>query len=249
MEYLKTTREELEELIGAMSQEGWSSKDLFDTAKEWGFTEEGSITPYMEFAKMYLAYRRSMKHRGVVLVRPGTGQWHTLIDVVDEALAFSSENKLERRAGFKLFLDVASKITNSMKLHEIRAKADNIHEHFVAVAICEGDQNPKITVRILDAWESKHLAQTGDYMNYGKEPLQLQYFVEAAVLCRLYGFRPEDFVGMIFNEFAWLGTPKPFHMVGSKAKELLKHGHDQKHGAKKVKRVSLKHITQKRDED
>lgn len=247
-EYLRVTPQELEDLLKAMPDGIWAVETFWETAKDWGFVEEGSQTPYMEFAKMYLAYRRSMKHRGVTLIKPGTRQWHNLIDVADEAMAFGKENGLEQRAGYKLFLDVASKITNSMKLHEIRAKADNIHEHFVAVAICENDSFPKLSAQIYEEWERRHLEATGTFSD-SSEPLTYQYFVEAAELCKSWKWRPKEFVGMIWNEFAWLGTPKPFHMVGEKAKELLQRGHDNKHGKKKIKRVSLKHITRDKDRD
>jgi len=245
-EYLKATKDELSDLIYGESKNE-RIDELWETAKEWGLIEEGSQTPYMEFAKMYLAYRRSMKHRGVTLIKPGTNQWRNLIDVCDEAMAFGKENGLEQRTGFKLFLDVASKITNSMKLHEIKAKADNIHEHFVAVAICGDDKNPKLSAQIYEAWEKRHLEATGTFSS-SSEPLQYQYFVEAAELCREWKWRPHEFVAMIWNEFAWLGNPKPFHMVGDKAKEMLARGHDAKYGKKKIKRVSLKHITQRRDD-
>lgn len=251
MEYLTCNKEELKDLIEAMSKDGgwpaWTTEQLFETAQEWGLLEEGHQDVYLEFAKMYLAYRRGMKHRGISLIKPGNRQWKMLIEVCDEAIAFYKENNLEKRQGFKLFLDVAGQVTQSMRLQEIRRKADHIHEHFVALAIIEGDQNTKITNQIYDEYEKRYVVATGDHINIALEPLQLQYFVEAAELCREYKYRAKDFVGMVFNEFAWLGVPKPYHLVGAKAKELVKRGHDAKFGAKRIKRVSLKHITQKDD--
>ena len=220
--------------------------EFMTTAETFGYVEVDLESSAQRFAKLYLAYRRSMKHRGIKLMKPRDNQWKTLVEVTTEAISFCTENDLEESTGFRLFLDVAGQVTNSMKLHEIRAKSDKIHEHFVAVEILTTDPNKKTTQKIWDGMVSKYLASTGREYPVRYVPLQVQYFVEAAALCREYKMKPEDFVGMVVNEFAWLGFPKPYHLVGEKVLELMKRGHDAKYGATKVKRVSLLHVTNQR---
>ena len=241
MEFIRATKEEIENLLDTFEVK-LDTNDFWETAKDWGLTEEGQQDAYMTFSRLYLAYRRSMKHRGITLIKPTSHQWKILVEITDEARAFCKENDLEQGVGFRLFLDVAGQVTNSMKLHEIRAKADKIHEYFVALAIIEDDKNINITDRLFEAYEHRYLMSMGKESGIASDPQRFCYFVEAAVLCRQYKYRAEDYMGLMFNEFAWLGIPKPYHLVGDKAKELLKHGHDQKHGSSRVRRVSLKHI-------
>jgi len=225
-----------------------SPEEFMITANEWGLVEDRSDSAPEKFARLYLAYRRSMKHKNVTLIRPGNNQWKVLKDVTREAIAFCTENDLEEDEGFRLFLDVAGQVTNSMKLHEIRAKSDKIHEHFVAVEIVRSDPNKQLTQQVWDSMASHYVSSTGRDYPVKYVPLQVQYFVEAAALCKKYKIRPKAFVEMLVNEFAWLGFPKPYHLVGDKAKELCKQGYIDRYGAPKVKRVSLKHIKDIRDD-
>jgi len=250
MEILKATYEDLFGVISiANNEQDLSIDNLFSIARELELVETvPDRTVEQLFARTYLLYRRSLKHKGLVLITDARKKaWSLVTDVTKDALVFAKENDLEQDEAFLKYLDIAHIICNTLRLQEIRAKADAIHEYYLVENIVRDDDEPEFTEKIYNAYKGAVLQRTGEFDDFFYDPRQMIHMVEAKQVARGYRLGPAEFIKKAFEAYDWTHTvPKPHQLGGKYIAKVFKENEEKANGPKQVRRVNLKDIVKGR---
>ncbi len=233
---LRVTKSELKELYN----EAQSANELWVLAKERGFVfeteeSEGEIAV---FARIYLAYRRRLHHKGLVMPRKGSQQWLLMEKITEDAIGFCKEFDLDIREGFHEYLKIANTF-KGLKLRVLQYKSETIARTYEAfIEITEGE-NKELVKEIMDCYAEQSVRVSGIVPETKGYLDQLNY-VKAAKLVLKYNIQPREFIEILTDKWAWtqdILQPKQLH--GDKAEEYLQGNNGHHKSPLKVKKVTL----------
>lgn len=235
---LRITKSDLKDLY----RECKTSKELWKIAKERGFIFEfdESAGEVSIFARIYIAYRRTLHHSGLRMPRKGSQQWLLMEKVAIDAVNFCREFDLDIRAGFHEYLKTANSI-KSLKLRVLSYKSETISRAYEAYVEITESPHKDDMIFVIDAY-SAYCLRTCGMAPETKRFADKIHYLHAAVLCVKYNMQPQEFIEFLEDKWAWTGDMlKPHQLNGEKAEEYLQGRNSQQDVPKQrnIKRVFL----------
>jgi len=239
MEYVKFRLTELKDIAKILGEPA----DLVEmTLRERGYIEDVDVDPDYDaqvFARVYLNFRRRMRHQGQKLITRTSGQWLNLKSVTEEAVNFCECFDYSNREGFIQFLEIGES-NEWTSLQKLKYNGHKITEE--AILFKEINESPSSSTmyEIIDEFSRAHLSRYG-YTPAVNKTLDFKPFYNAALLADELKIPSKVFVAHLVDKWEWTGGLKPHQLSGDKAREYLMDWKSVNHPTKRViKKVSFK---------
>lgn len=196
----------------------------------------------MIFAQVYLAFRRSLRHKNQKIITPESRHWSILQEAMGTALEFCEATAKigDLRTGFAEFLDFAQSLGLS-SLRDLASKRDYIMDTYTDYSIVTSDPNPRVSEAILSAYQKLYTTHTGYPAKDPALPRDYIPFIKAAELSLGYHLSPREYVEYLWAQWEWAGILKPSQLKGPKAEEYLRdYVKDRPEPNRNIKKVTLK---------
>lgn len=185
-----------------------------------------STSDTTDMNKALLYVRRSLKHRGITPIRPGTAEYTRLKTLTQNGKAFYEAyfDKSEKvYDAFVQYLELGIKSIRKYSLSTLTSKHEMICSLYEAKISIASDPNPEYTQRALKAYNRQTIEQAGTlFVDYAAVPDKYVYFIEIAKLCKKHSVSPETYITAQFEGLKWANAiPEPQQMVTPKGLEYL----------------------------
>jgi hypothetical protein len=190
-------------------------------AKQADKITKASLEPTTDMAKTIYMIRKSLRHRGIEISKPGSKDWPYIKNITKNALEF---NETYNITGFKTYIDQAVKeIGKVWSLAKIQSYHLKIIENYAATLQLKNNTQSEFTDRAYREYNRHIIQTTGTILNdYSKEPKEFRYFMDVANICKLLGINPELYITAQFEGLAWAGgIPEPKQLIGPTADKRL----------------------------
>lgn len=174
------------------------------------------------FSQLIYYRRKSRKHRGISMMKPGHRDWKTLKEITAYALDFCMEFELDRRKGFIEFIDIGLNKMNKFGINKFLGMYESICETYEAMQEIQADDNPEATKAMYLYYTREIAEKTGIFEKYEERPEQYVWFVRARKQSDELKINPNIYIKAQFAglDFA-KGIPRPVQLVGAKATERI----------------------------
>lgn len=178
------------------------------------------------FAQMILMHRRKLKHRGVILISPGSPEWVNLKETCKLATEFCNEFGIPIKEGYNAYLEIAIGMMKNFRLTTIKSMHSSICTTYESLQEIAHDKTPVQTTMMYELYLRKINLKLGWESNdYKSNPNKYVCFVrakEAAVKAKI------DMKVYIAAQFAMMEQgdrsfiPDPLQLYGDKAMERVR---------------------------
>jgi hypothetical protein len=194
-------------------------------AKQAEKVTKASLDNTMVMAKVIYQVRKSMRHRGIELSKPGSRDWPFIKNITKNAEEFAQEEfKGDPIAQvFQVYIREAMKDLKTFSLAKIQSMHSMILENYDARQLINTNDNLNLTERAFKEYNRLIIEQVGTLLtDYSKDPREYKHFIEVAQECKKLKITPEDYIKSQFEGLAWTnGIPTPKQLIGPKASERL----------------------------
>lgn len=194
-------------------------------AKQAEKVQKASLDHTMTMAKVIFQVRKTMRHRGIEISKPGTRDWPFIKNITKNAEEFATEEFKDQpiHVAFKYYIQEAMKDMKTFSLARIQSTHAKIMDGYAARKELASDNNQNFTERAFNQYNKMIIDQVGMILtDYSKEPKDYKYFMEVGKECKKLKVSPEDYIKSQFEGLAWTnGVPTPNQLTGSKALERL----------------------------
>lgn len=182
----------------------------------------------MIMAKAIYHVRKSLKHRGIDIAKPGTKDFTIIKDITASALEYVDELKLTGSYDTMFAKYIRSYMSMQGKdakfnLLALRGKSEQIIAYDKSVHELLSDKNSDKTERAYRKYNQYIIKQTGEILtHYDKMPDKYKCFMEVANRATTIGITVEVWIDAQFSELEWTKSiPEPGQLIGPKAEERL----------------------------
>lgn len=167
-------------------------------------------------------YRKSMKHRGISMIKAGTPQYTILKTVTKNVLEFYQEFEDHftsvKDAGVQ-YIEIANGLMNNFNITRIPSLNEKIMNTFQAKLDLKTDEDPNITNRAYLQYVRELVNITGTLIDDPKEnPAEMAHFVQVGKRCRELGVSPEVYIKTQYMGLEFCnGVPSPAQLMGQKS--------------------------------
>lgn len=174
------------------------------------------------FANILTLCRRKNHHRGISQIKPGSRDWLQIKDITALALNFCNEFGLNKKDGFRIYIETALKLSNKFMITRLSMLYDRICEYYSAIKIIESDIHPSKTELAYSTYNELVLQKVGSCINYKEIPEKFVFFVKAKDQAIKRNVSPDIYIKAQFAALEWANAlPDPIALVGSKSEERL----------------------------
>lgn len=176
-------------------------------------------------AKTIFLVRKTMKHRGIDIAKPGTSEFTLIKTITKNAVEFKDlffrDDKHE--TAFREYIILANKKMKKFNLTRISSMHSSLIEEYEAIRELKNDKFPEFTDRAYKAYNKRIINKVGVILNdYKNNPDKFKYFMRVAERCKELKITPEIYIDAQFDGLAWAnGIPDPMQLVGDKSNERL----------------------------
>lgn len=173
-------------------------------------------------ARIIYSVRISLKHRGVVQIKPTARDWGQVKEIASMANNFALDFKLGKKEAYIAYIKIAASKMKAFNISRITSMHESIAKTYEADIEIKADPNPKLSLFIHDYYRIKVGKKTGMLNKYTDDPEKYVYFVRVAKLCKELDLRPEYYIDSQFAGLEYRGSfPEPPQLIGQKSKERL----------------------------
>ena len=171
------------------------------------------------FASTLIKIRTKMKHRGINLIKESSKDWEFIRQASELAYNFCKDFELDKREGFKIYIEEALKMMSRFNLRQINSKHDQICERYEAITRMDDDPNKILTEKAYDTYIGRVYSKTGMAPKYKEnQPDKYLYFIKVGEICKELGISPVHFVNGNFESLSWTNSiPMPEQLVTENA--------------------------------
>lgn len=189
------------------------------------------------FAQLLQLNRQKLRHRGVRQIKPNSREWGMIKELAGMALDFSNEFEIERKEGFRIFIQIGLSKMKKFQLNKLLNMYEGICEDYEGKQAILNDPNREFTDKLYKEYVSLIIQKTGIDVDYS-EPSTYKYFIEAAEIANKHNLSASIYVKAQFAGFEWRdGYPAPVQLTGTKATQRLnKYLYENNINTKKEKR-------------
>ena len=175
------------------------------------------------FNNILFMVRKKARHFGFKKLEENNSRdWGIIKDTASLALEFSNEFRLDRKKGFTKYCEIALGKMAKFSYPKLKSMYDGICQTYhYELEVCQ-DSTPNITLEIHDFYSQIIMRQTGQGMDYTKQPDNYYYFIEVKKTCIQRGVKYQDYIRAQFSGMGFRnGIPHPAQLIGDKANERL----------------------------
>lgn len=174
-------------------------------------------------ARMLVAVRRQLKHKGVQQVKPASRDWDIIKAMAEQATDFCNDFEItNKREGYIAYLKAGIAKMQQFSLRKYPNLYQAICTYHQAITIIDDDEDKGATQVIHKYYLTKVGTKTGFVNSYKDRPEKYMAFVEVRKYCKYLGIRPEIYIDAQFDSLAKFDAlPDPLQLIGQKAKERL----------------------------
>lgn len=173
-------------------------------------------------ARAIYAVRISLKHKGIVQIKPTARDWGLVKEIANFATNFALDFNLNKRQAYINYIRIAAKKMKSFNISRIPSMNESISKTYEAELEINVDPNPDLTRYIHDYYRIKVGKKTGMLNKYTDDPERYVYFVRVAKVCKELGLKGEFYIDAQFAALDYRESyPEPPQLIGQKAKERL----------------------------
>lgn len=173
-------------------------------------------------AKLIYAIRKSLKHRGVSVIKPGGKEWGVVKEITAHALEFCNEFEFTRKEGFTRYIKIGLSKMKIFYLAKFIGLYSGICETHGDIIEIEKDDDKDETRNIYKFYCQRIIENTGVMDELDELPSKYVWFVRARkqaerlnVSCKIY--MNAQFEALDFSK----GIPYPTQLTGPKATERV----------------------------
>jgi hypothetical protein len=174
-------------------------------------------------ARMIVAVRRQLKHKGVQQIKPATRDWDTIKAMAQQANDFCNDFEItNKREGYIGYIRAGIAKMQQFSLRKFPGLYQAICDYHQAMMIIAADENPELSRKIHDYYKRKVAEKTGIMTSYKDRPEKYKVFVEIRRICKDLTIQPNIYIDAQFDGLEKFNAlPDPLQLVGQKAKERL----------------------------
>ena len=175
------------------------------------------------FNNILFMVRKKARHFGFKKLEEGNSRdWGIIKETASLALDFSNEFGLDRKKGFTKYSEIALSKMQKFSYTKLKSMYDGICQTYHYEIEVEKDSSPDITKDIHDFYSQIILRQTGNGIDYTKQPDNYYYFIGVKNICREKKVKYQDYIRAQFAAMGFRhGIPHPAQLIGDKANERL----------------------------
>lgn len=201
------------------------------------------------FSQILYNTRRSMKHRGIEMPKPGGREWLDVKEICKLATDFCNEFQLPAKEGYKIYCKMGLQKMKSFSIYKFKSLHNAIFAGYECQHEIETDPHPQQTDKLVKFYLKLVNDKIG-WVNedYTSTPEKYVGFVRACKEARVIGIDIDTYIKAQFAGLEWAsGIPDPLQLYGVKAKErLMKYCFENNIMIKnKEKKIDFKKIQQK----
>ena len=174
-------------------------------------------------ARLLVAVRRQLKHKGVQQITPASRDWDTIKVMTQQANNFCADFEIHiKRVGYIAYLKSGIAKMQQFSIRKFNSLYQPICEYYQATLEIEADDNPEFTKKIHDYYKKKVAVRTGIMVSFKDRPEKYKVFVGVRKLCKELTVDPAIFIDAQFDGLEkFSAVPDPIQLLGQKAKERL----------------------------
>lgn len=166
--------------------------------------------------------RRQMKHRGLILPKPGNPEWLNYKETTSLAEEFCNEYGFSKKEGFKKYAEIGLSKIQNFSIFKFKNLHEAIFKEYEATTKISNDRNAKYTFQAHQYFTKLVQERIGFCQGYQKDPIKYACFIGAVETAREFGIDPRTYIKAQFAGFDWRsGIPDPLQLTGIKAIERL----------------------------
>lgn len=196
-------------------------------AKQVEKITKASLDYTLVMAKIIYQVRKSKRHRGIEMSKPGSRDWPYIKNITKNALEFADDQYPECadeiHIPFKHYIEEAMKDMKTFTLAKVQSMHSIIMENYAARIELAANKDGDYTERAFKEYNRLTIDRTGVLLiDYKDDPKEYKYFMEAAKECKKLMVTPEHYINAQFDGLSWANAiPQPKQLIGVKAKERL----------------------------
>lgn len=199
----------------------------------------------MLMSQVIFQYRKSIKHKGVTIIKAGTPQYTILKTITKNVLEFYKEFEdhfTSTKDAAVTYIEIANGLMTNFNLTRIPSLHEKITNQFNAKLEIRTDPKPEYTNRAYAQYVRGVIEIAGTLIDDPKEnPTDMSYFVQVTQRCLKLRITPEVYIQAQFAGLEFCnGIPSPAQLVSAKSLSYI-----QKHGGK-IKAESPKVVDEAR---
>lgn len=173
-------------------------------------------------ARMVYAVRKSLKHKGVIQIKPTQRDWDTIKLMANQANSFCMDFELPKREGYIAYIKAGCAKMQQFSLRKFTNLFQAISMFYEATKEIEKDPYQELTEQFHDLYRRKVAFKTGFQNNFKNHPEKYVWFVRLSALFQSYTIPPSVYIDAQFDALAGFDAmPDPTQLLGQKAKERL----------------------------
>lgn len=174
------------------------------------------------FAQLIYAIRKSKKHRGISMMKPGGKDWDILKEVAASALYFTNEFNLKKRDGFIEYITIGMNKMKKFSLLKFKNLNESISETYDADTEIKEDDESDITEAMYNIYFQTILSNTGIPDESKDIPERYVWFVRARIEAENLNIDPLIYIKAQFAGLDFANSiPHPTQLVGVKARDRV----------------------------
>lgn len=178
------------------------------------------LGPALKFQSILIKVRKSLKHVGVTIMKPGSKDWLSLKEVTKAAVEFCKTFNLKQDEGFVIYCKMGLSKMNKYNIHKFASLDTIINEQMEAEMEIEDDMYSDLSMRLHQFYVKEIHDRIGNSHQYLDDPINYRSFVRAAKEVMATGGKGVDYIKAQFEAFTWNNSlPQPAQLYGPKARE------------------------------
>lgn len=174
------------------------------------------------FSQLIYATRKSLKHRGITLIKPGSKDWDMVKEITTKALDFCLEFELGKREGFIQYIKIGISKMIKFNLNKFNGLHEIICETYSAIKEIEKDTDPELTKELYNYYSQEVIRVTGIFEPIDNDPEKYVYFVKARQLAEELNVSLDLYIEAQFDGLNFAkGIPHPVQLTGVNARQRL----------------------------
>lgn len=167
-------------------------------------------------------YRKSLKHRGITMIKAGTPQYTILKDITKNALEFYNDFEdhfTSVKDAATKYIEIANSLSTNFNITRIPSLHERITTTYQAQLDVKQDPNLELTERAYKAYVRRVIEMTGSLLDDPKSnPSSMVAFTKVAARCKELKVKPETYIEAQFFGLEFCnGIPNPTQLMGDKS--------------------------------
>lgn len=174
------------------------------------------------FSQLIYAKRKSLKHRGISMIKSGSKDWDILKEVTGQALLFCEDFELSIREGFIKYIEIGLSKMSKYGLNKFLGMYQGISETHQALIDISEDEDPGGTKKMYEYYTKIIADKTGVFERLEELPEKYVWFIKARNQADDLKVPHNVYIKAQFEALNFAkGIPYPSQMVGPKATERV----------------------------